>query len=114
MSNKYYKHGIDSNQFNSININENLSNLFKYKIKLTKQGFASRFFLTLGFPLDKYFLQQKEISFIELIHSFFLSTKIGISNKTMFLVMEDLKRYIQITQPTAYSILIPHTHQKIE
>lgn len=60
---------------------------------MTKQGFASRFFLSLGFPLDKYFLQQREISFIELIQSFFLSTSIGISNKTLFLVMDNLSSF---------------------
>jgi len=102
MSNKYYKHGIDSNQFNSIDINEDLPNLFKYKIKLTKQGFASRFFLSLGFPLDKYFLQQREISFIELIQSFFLSTSIGISNKTMFLVMDDLSSFLKSSKKLDY------------
>ena len=95
MSNKYYKHGIDSNQFNHIDIDEDLTSLFNYKVKLTKQGFASRFFLSLGFPLDKYFLQQREISFIELIQSFFLSTSIGISNKTMFLVTEDLSSFLK-------------------
>ncbi len=102
MSSKYYKHGIDSNQFNRIDINEDLPNLFKYKIRLTKQGFASRFFLSLGFPLDKYFLQQREISLIELIQTFFLSSSIGISNKTMFLVMDDLSSFLKSSNKLDY------------
>jgi len=102
MSSKYYKHGIDSNQFNSIDINEDLTNLFKYKIKLTKQGFASRFFLSLGFPLDEYFLQQRKISFIELIQTFFLSTSIGNSHKTQFLVRDDLSSFMESTTKLDY------------
>jgi len=102
MSSNYYKHGIDSNQFNRIDINDDLINLFNYKIKLTKQGFASRFFLSLGFPLDEYFMQNREISFIELIKSFFLSTSIGISPKTQSLVLEDLSSFMKSTNRLSY------------
>ncbi len=102
MASKYYKHGIDSKDFNHIKINEDLTNLFNFKIQITKQGFASRFFLSLGFPLNEYFIQQREISLIELIKSFFLSTKIGISNKTLFLVLDDLSPFLENTNQLAY------------
>ncbi len=92
-SSKYLKHGIDSNQFNRINVNEDLTNLFNYKISLTKHGFASRFFLSLGFPLHDYFIPQREISLIELIQTFFFNTRIGISPKIKSLVMEDLSPF---------------------
>ncbi|MFX1281122.1 MAG: hypothetical protein ACFFA3_17360 [Promethearchaeota archaeon] len=95
MTNQYYSHGIDSNQFNRINISDNLSNLLNYKIKLTKQGFASRFFLSLGFPIKEFFILQKEISLIELIQTFFLTTRIGISPKMKSLMMEDLSPYLK-------------------
>lgn len=95
ISNKYYKHGIDSNQFNNIDINEDLTNLFNYKIKLTKHGFASRFFLSLGFPLNEYFIQQREVTLIELIQTFFLTTRIGVSPKIKSLVMEDLSPFLK-------------------
>lgn len=94
-SSKYFKHGIDSNQFNRIDINEDLINLFNYKIRLTKHGFASRFFLSLGFPLNEYFIPQREISLIELIQTFFLTTRIGISPKIKSLVMEDLSSFLK-------------------
>ena len=94
-SSRYFKHGIDSNQFNSIDINEDLTNLFNYKIRLTKQGFASRFFLSLGFPLNEYFISQREISLIELIQTFFLTTRIGISHKIKSLMMEDLSPFLK-------------------
>ena len=58
--------------------------------------------MSLGFPLDKYFLQQREISFKELIQSFFLSTSIGISNKTMFLVMDDLSSFLKSSNKLDY------------
>ena len=95
MSSQYYKHGIDSNQFNRIDINEDLINLFNNKISLTKQGFASRFFLSLEFPLNEYFFPQREISLIELIQTFFLTTRIGISPKMKSLVMEDLSPFLK-------------------
>ena len=94
-SSKYFKHGIDSNQFNRIGINEDLTNLFNYKITLTKHGFASRFFLSLGFPLNEYFIPQREITLIELIQTFFLTTRIGISPKIQSLMMEDLSPFLK-------------------
>ena len=94
-SNKYFKHGIDSNQFNHIDIDEDLTELFNYKISLTKHGFASRFFLSLGFPLNEYFFPQREISLIELIQTFFLKTRIGISPKMKSLMMEDLSPFLK-------------------
>jgi len=94
-SSKYFKHGIDSNQFNHIDINKDLTKLFNYKISLTKNGFASRFFLSLGFPVNEFFTLQKEITFIELIQTFFLTTRIGISPKMKSLVMEDLSPFLK-------------------
>ena len=94
-SSKYFKHGIDSNQFNHIDINENLTKLLDYKIILNKNGFASRFFLSLGFPLNDYFYPQRQISLIELIQTFFLTTRIGISHKMKSLVMEDLSPFLK-------------------
>jgi len=94
-SSKYFKHGIDSNQFNRISINEDLINILNYKICLTKHGFASRFFLSLGFPLNEYFFPQREISLIELIQTFFLTTRIGLPTKIKSLVMEDLSPFLK-------------------
>ncbi len=65
-SSKYFKHGIDSNQFNHIGIDEDLTKLLDYKVILNKNGFASRFFLSLGFPLNEYFYPQRQISLIEI------------------------------------------------
>ncbi|MHA1756265.1 MAG: hypothetical protein ACTSVV_05805, partial [Promethearchaeota archaeon] len=79
ISRNYYTHGIDSRHFNRIKINENVSDLLKYRIRLKKRGFAARFFLSLEFPLNEYFIPQREISFIELIYTFFNTTRIGNS-----------------------------------
>ncbi len=95
MSSQYYTHGIDSNQFNNIDINEDLTNLLNYKIRLTKQGFASRFFLSLGFPVNEFFILQKDITLIELIQTFFLTSRIGISPKMKSLMMEDLSPFLK-------------------
>jgi len=95
MTNQYYTHGIDSNQFNRININEDMINLLNYKIRLNKQGFASRFFLSLGFPVNNFFILQKDVTLIELIQTFFLTTRIGISPKMKSLMMEDLSPFLK-------------------
>jgi len=101
-SNKYFKHGIDSNQFNKIDVEEDLAKLLNYNIILTKQGFASRFFLSLGFPLNDYFFLQKKISLIELIQTFFLTTRIGLAPKMKSLMMEDLSPFLKRENEFAY------------
>ena len=62
---------------------------------MAKHGFTSRFFLSLGFLLNEYFIPQKEITLIGLIQTFFLTTRIGISRKMKSLMMEDLSPFMK-------------------
>ncbi|MHA1756839.1 MAG: hypothetical protein ACTSVV_08725 [Promethearchaeota archaeon] len=101
---KYYTHGIDSKHFIRIKINENVSDLLKYKIRLIKRGLAARFFLSLEFPLNKYFIPQREISFIELIYTFFNTTRIGNPPHLINSFFEDFSSFIKDINSLPYNM----------
>jgi len=91
---KIFLHGIDSNEFkNKITLNSKASEILNYKIKLKKFGLASRFFLSLGFPIKEYFIKKKEITLIELLQTFFFKTRIGIPDNLKNAFREDLSKF---------------------
>lgn len=68
---KFRSHGIGNNQFATINPKIEIDERLNKKIRLKKNGLASRFFITIKPSLMDLFFETKEISLIDLLKNFF-------------------------------------------
>lgn len=85
----FRKHGFDSWQFTNIKSSLSIDNLLQTKIKLLKVGAAQRFFLTLGFPVEKFFFKELELSLLDLMQNFFTNLRIGLGNDLVSKFIDD-------------------------
>lgn len=106
-------HGIRSFEFQDIN-SDNLANLLNLKIKLDLKGLAPRFFLIyksmFNQEIYQYFIEKKQISFLELLKNFFgyYENRLNLSKiiKGKFIEFFDPEKNFVVDYPPLFTIYL--------
>lgn len=98
----FRRHGIDPYEFNSITSIITIDEILLKKIKLLDKGAIQRFFFSLAFPMDNFFLKKLEFTLLDLLHIFFTKLRIRLRNDLIHNFLDDFESSYNPTQEIKY------------